>query len=51
MAGYYFEALETVEKTEVIYEGKMGECIAVREIDRGERYGNNRGKKGISSCA
>ena len=37
MAGYYFEVLETVEEPEAIYEGKMGECIAVREIDKG-RY-------------
>ena len=35
MAGYYFEVLETVEEPEAIYEGKMGECIAVREIDKG----------------
>ena len=32
MAGYYFEVLETVDEPEAIYEGKMGECIAVREI-------------------
>ena len=31
MAGYYFEVLETVEEPEAIYEGKMGECIVVRE--------------------
>jgi len=36
MAGYYFEVLETVEEPEVIYEGKMGECIAVGEIDSGK---------------
>ncbi len=36
MAGYYFEVLETVEEPEVIYEGKMGECIAVREIEKGK---------------
>jgi len=36
MAGYYFEVLETVEEPEAIYEGKMGECIAVREIDKGK---------------
>ena len=35
MAGYYFEVFETVEEPEAIYEGKMGECIAVREIDKG----------------
>ncbi len=37
MAGYYFEVPETVEEPEAIYEGKMGECIAVREIEKG-RY-------------
>jgi len=36
MAGYYFEVLETVEESEAIYEGKTGECIAVREIDKGK---------------
>jgi len=36
MAGYYFEVLETVDEPEAIYEGKMGECIAVREIDNGK---------------
>ena len=30
MAGYYFGVLETVKEPEAIYEGKMGECIAVR---------------------
>jgi len=32
MAGYYFEVLETVEGPEAIYEGKAGECLAVREV-------------------
>lgn len=36
MAGYYFEILETVEEPEAIYEGKAGECLAVREIERGK---------------
>ncbi|MGB2841242.1 MAG: PBECR2 nuclease fold domain-containing protein [Halobacteriota archaeon] len=36
MAGYYFEVLETVEKPEAIYEGKTGECIAVRETEKGK---------------
>jgi hypothetical protein len=36
MAGYYFEVLETVEEPETIYEGKEGECIAVREIEKGK---------------
>jgi len=36
MAGYYFEVLETVEEPETIYEGKMGECIAVREMEKGK---------------
>ncbi len=30
MAGYYFDVLETVEEPEAIYEGKMGEFLAVR---------------------
>ena len=34
MAGYYFEVLETVEEPEAIYEGKDGECIAVRQIEK-----------------
>jgi len=34
MAGYYFEVLETVEQPEVIYEGKTGECLAVREVEK-----------------
>jgi len=36
MAGYYFDVLETVEEPEAIYGGKMGECIAVREIETGK---------------
>ena len=36
MAGYYFEALETVTEPEAIYEGKAGECLAAREVERGK---------------
>ena len=36
MAGYYFEVLEAVEEPEAIYEGKAGECLAVREVGRGK---------------
>jgi hypothetical protein len=36
IAGYYFEVLETVEEPEAIYEGKTGECIAVKEIEKGK---------------
>jgi hypothetical protein len=36
MAGYYFEVLETLEEPEAIYEGKAGECIAVRGIEKGK---------------
>ncbi|MCW7074415.1 MAG: hypothetical protein OCU24_01000 [Candidatus Methanospirare jalkutatii] len=32
----YFEVLETVKEPEAIYEGKIGECIAVREIEKGK---------------
>ncbi|MCD5409158.1 MAG: hypothetical protein LRZ87_00075 [Methanocellales archaeon] len=34
MAGYYFEVLETVEGPEAVYEGRAGECIALREIEK-----------------
>lgn len=34
MAGYYFEVQETVEEPEAIYEGKTGECIAARQIEK-----------------
>lgn len=36
MAGYYYEVLEAVEEPEAIYEGKTGECIAVRGIEKGK---------------
>lgn len=36
MAGYYFEVLETVEEPEAIYEGKMRELLAVREVENGK---------------
>jgi hypothetical protein len=36
MAGYYFEVLETMEEPEAIYEGKTGECIAMKEIEKGK---------------
>lgn len=36
MAGYYFEVLETVEEPEAVYEGRAGECIAVREVGKGK---------------
>jgi len=36
MAGYYFEVLETVEGPEAVYEGRAGECIAVREVEKGK---------------
>lgn len=34
MAGYYFEVLETLEDPDAIYEGKAGECIAVKGIEK-----------------
>lgn len=37
MAGYYFEVLETVEDPETIYQGTMGEYVAVRAIEK-EQY-------------
>lgn len=36
MAGYYFEVLETVQDPQVIYEGKAGARLAVREIEPGK---------------
>jgi len=36
MAGYYFEVLEAVEEPEAIYKGGAGECIAVREVEKGK---------------
>ena len=36
MAGYYFEVLETVESPEAIYQGRAGECIAIKEIEAGK---------------
>ncbi|MBM4241065.1 MAG: hypothetical protein FJ150_05330 [Euryarchaeota archaeon] len=36
MAGYYFEVLETLEEPDVIYEGKTGEYIAVKDIENGK---------------
>lgn len=34
MAGHYFDVLETIENPEVIYEGKSGELIAVKLIEK-----------------
>jgi hypothetical protein len=36
MAGYYFEVLEAVEEPEAVYEGRVGECIAAREVEKGK---------------
>jgi len=36
MAGYYFEVLETIEEPEAIYEGTSGECLALREVEKGK---------------
>ncbi|BBJ27759.1 PBECR2 nuclease fold domain-containing protein [Athalassotoga saccharophila] len=36
MAGYYYDVLETIEEPDVIYEGKLGEHIATREIEEGK---------------
>lgn len=36
MAGYFFEVLEAVEKPEAIYEGRSGECLAIREVETGK---------------
>ena len=34
MAGYYFDVLEIIENPEVIYQGKAGESIAIREVEK-----------------
>jgi hypothetical protein len=34
MAGYYFEVLETVEQPEAVYQGKAGESLAVKEVEK-----------------
>jgi len=36
MAGYYFDVLNTIQNPEVIYAGKSGELIAVKEIEIGK---------------
>lgn len=36
MAGYYFEVLETVQNPQAVYDGKLGELIAVKEIETGK---------------
>jgi hypothetical protein len=36
MAGYYFDVLETIEKPEEIYEGKLGEMLAAKTIEPGK---------------
>jgi hypothetical protein len=36
MAGYYFEVLEAVDSPDTIYQGKTGECIAIKEIEAGK---------------
>lgn len=37
MAGLYFEVLETVEEPDAVYEGRAGECIAIKRVEGG-RY-------------
>lgn len=36
LAGYYFEVLETIQEPQAIYEGKVGELIAVKEVETGK---------------
>lgn len=36
MAGYYFEVLETVGEPDAVYEGKVGELLATKEIEPGK---------------
>jgi hypothetical protein len=32
MAGYYYEAIETISSPDAVYAGKSGECIALRTL-------------------
>jgi hypothetical protein len=36
LAGYYFEVLETVNEPQAVYEGKLGELIAVKQLEIGK---------------
>ena len=36
LAGYYFEVFETVNEPKAVYEGKLGELIAVKELEIGK---------------
>jgi len=36
MAGYYFDVLETIQEPEAIYEGKVEELLAIKEIEPGK---------------
>jgi hypothetical protein len=36
MAGYYFDVLETIQEPGAIYGGKVGELLAVKEIEPGK---------------
>ena len=36
LAGYYFEVFETVNEPQAVYEGKLGELIAVKELEIGK---------------
>nr|MDO8079379.1 hypothetical protein [Candidatus Freyarchaeota archaeon] len=36
LAGYYYEVLESVEEPDAIYEGRMGEYLAVKELEKGK---------------
>ena len=35
LAGHYFDVLETVEESDAIYEGEVGEMLAVRMVEPG----------------
>ncbi len=36
MAGYYYEAIETIASPDAIYAGKSGECIALKALSMGK---------------
>lgn len=38
LAGYYFDVLETISDAEAIYEGREGECIAIKSLEKDKKY-------------
>ncbi len=36
MAGYYYDAIETISAPDAVYAGKSGECIALKTLSMGK---------------